>query len=161
MAAALAEAGYQVDRVLIDLDGRWWPLPGAVSAGPGAAALVPADFDDPAALGADGPLTSGAVLERLADDEPRPVVFIALHGPFGEDGTVQALLEAADLPYTGSGVAASAVGMDKALFKRLVRGLGLPVVDWREISGPALAGRPGRRPGRARGVRRGDRRSRA
>ena len=58
---------------------------------------------------------------------------IALHGPFGEDGTVQALLEAADLAYTGSGVAASAVGMDKALFKRLCRGIGLPVVDWREI----------------------------
>lgn len=134
VASALAEAGYDVNRVLIDLGGGWWRLPGAVSTGPGAAALVPADFDDPAILGADGPLTSGAVLERLADDDPRPVVFIALHGPFGEDGTVQALLEAADLPYTGSGVAASAVGMDKALFKRLVRGLGLPVVDWREIS---------------------------
>jgi D-alanine-D-alanine ligase len=60
-------------------------------------------------------------------------MFIALHGPFGEDGTVQALLEAADLAYTGSGVAASALGMDKALFKRMVRGLGLPVVDHREI----------------------------
>jgi D-alanine-D-alanine ligase len=60
-------------------------------------------------------------------------VAVVLHGPFGEDGTVQALLEAADLAYTGSGVAASAVGMDKALFKRLSRGLGLPVADWREI----------------------------
>ena len=154
VASALAQAGHDVNRVLIDLDGRWWRLPDGVDA-----ALVPAEFDDPAALGADGPLTSGAVLERLADDEPRPVVFIALHGPFGEDGTVQALLEAADLPYTGSGVAASALGMDKALFKRLVRGLGLPVVDWREVSGATLAGRPGRRPGRARGVRRRDRRS--
>ena len=54
----------------------------------------------------------------------RPVVFIALHGPFGEDGTVQALLEAAGIAYTGAGVAASAIGMDKAMFKRLVRGLG-------------------------------------
>jgi D-alanine-D-alanine ligase len=134
VASALAQAGHAVSRILIDLDGRWWRLPGAVSAGSSAAALVPTDFDDPAALGGAGPLTSGAVLERLADEQPRPVVFIALHGPFGEDGTVQALLEAADLPYTGSGVAASAVGMDKALFKRLVRGLGLPVVDWREIS---------------------------
>ena len=52
---------------------------------------------------------------------------IALHGPFGEDGTVQALLEAAGLAYTGSGVAASAIGMDKALFKRMCRGIGLPV----------------------------------
>jgi len=60
-------------------------------------------------------------------------VFIALHGPFGEDGTIQAVLEAAGLAYTGSGVTASAVGMDKAIFKRLVRGLGVPVADWREV----------------------------
>ena len=129
VAGALEHLGREVSRVLIDLDGRWWRLLGGVDA-----ALVPADYDDPAALGADGPLTSGAVLERLAAEQPRPVVFIALHGPFGEDGAVQALLEAADVAYTGSGVAASAIGMDKALFKRLVRGLGLPVVDWREVS---------------------------
>jgi D-alanine-D-alanine ligase len=60
-------------------------------------------------------------------------VFIALHGPFGEDGTVQALLEGAGLAYTGAGVAASALGMDKAVFKRLVRGIGLPVADWIEV----------------------------
>ena len=63
----------------------------------------------------------------------RRVVVIGLHGPFGEDGTIQAMLDAAGLAYTGSGVAASALGMDKALFKRLCRGLGLPVMDWREI----------------------------
>ncbi len=90
-------------------------------------------YDDPAALGADGPLPVGAALDRLAAEQPRPVVAIALHGPFGEDGTVQALLEAAGLAYTGSGVAASALGMDKSLFKRLCRGLGLPVADWREV----------------------------
>jgi D-alanine-D-alanine ligase len=72
-------------------------------------------------------------VQSLTDMEPSPVVFIALHGPFGEDGTIQAVLEAAGLPYTGSGVAASALGMDKALFKRMCRGLGLPVVDWREV----------------------------
>ncbi len=60
-------------------------------------------------------------------------MFVALHGPFGEDGTVQALLEAAGLAYTGSGVTASALGMDKAVFKRLARGIGLPVADWREV----------------------------
>lgn len=135
IALALARAGYAVDRVLIDLDGRWWPLAGAQSdPPPGAPSLAPADFDDPAARGATGPRSSGALLEELAALKPPPVVFVALHGPFGEDGTVQALLEAADLPYTGAGVAASAIGMDKAIFKRLVRGLGLPVVDWREIS---------------------------
>jgi D-alanine-D-alanine ligase len=61
-------------------------------------------------------------------------VFIALHGPFGEDGAIQGLLETAGLCYTGAGIAASAVGMDKALFKRLARGLGLPVVDWIEVA---------------------------
>jgi D-alanine-D-alanine ligase len=75
----------------------------------------------------------GAAIDRLAAARPAPVVAIALHGPFGEDGTIQALLEAAGLAYTGSGVAASALGMDKTLFKRLCRGLGLPVADWREI----------------------------
>ena len=69
-------------------------------------------------------------------------MFIALHGPFGEDGTVQALLEAADLAYTGSGVAASAIGMDKTIFKRLCRGIGLPVVDWREVRASAWAADP-------------------
>jgi D-alanine-D-alanine ligase len=57
-----------------------------------------------------------------------------LHGPFGEDGTLQALLEAYHLPYAGAGVAASAVGMDKVLFKRLVRGLGMDTVDWCEVT---------------------------
>jgi D-alanine-D-alanine ligase len=94
----------------------------------------PAAYDDPAALGADGPQTPAAAVERLAASDPAPVVLIALHGPFGEDGTVQALLETAGLTYTGCGVAASAIGMHKAIFKRLSRGIGLPVVDWREVT---------------------------
>ena len=61
------------------------------------------------------------------------MVFIALHGPFGEDGTVQALCEAARLTYTGAGVAASAIGMDKSIFKRLAGGLGMPVVPWLDV----------------------------
>jgi D-alanine-D-alanine ligase len=143
VAAALGHAGYEVERIVIDLDGRWWRLAGPGSQPPpGRTDLAPADFDDPAARGADGPYSSGAVLDELAARASRPVVFIALHGPFGEDGVVQALLEAADLPYTGSGVAASAVGMDKALFKRLVRGLGLPVVDWREVPAGRWASDP-------------------
>ena len=80
---------------------------------------------------------------------------IALHGPFGEDGTVQALLEAAGLAYTGSGVAASAIGMDKTIFKRICRGIGLPVVDWREVTAARWASDP-RPSGRARGLRRGE-----
>src|SRR5690242_17069055 len=57
------------------------------------------------------------------------VVFIALHGKGGEDGTVQGMLEMLGLPYTGSGVLASALAMDKAMTKRLLRGAGIPVID--------------------------------
>lgn len=127
---ALAASGYAVQPVLIDLAGSWWWLPSSHRREGRPAAA----YDDPSRLGADGPWAVGAAIDRLAGEEPRPVVFIALHGPFGEDGTVQALLEAAGLAYTGSGVAASALGMDKVLFKRLVRGLGLPVVDWLDVS---------------------------
>jgi D-alanine-D-alanine ligase len=129
IAEALAANGHPVEQVLIDLNGRWWRLPGDHRRDGRAAAA----YDDPAALGAQGPETMGAALDRLRAVEPKPVAFVALHGPFGEDGTVQAMLEAADLAYTGSGVTASAIGMDKAVFKRLMRGIGLPVVDWIEI----------------------------
>jgi D-alanine-D-alanine ligase len=129
IAAALADEGHPVEQVLIDLDGAWWWLP----AGHRRDDRTAAAYDAPSDLGAEGPLAVGAAIDRLAATRPAPVVVIALHGPFGEDGTVQALLEAAGLAYTGSGVAASALGMDKALFKRLCRGLGLPVADWREI----------------------------
>ena len=61
------------------------------------------------------------------------VVFPVLHGPFGEDGTVQGLLELADIPYVGCGVAASALGMDKSLMKEIFRAKGLPVVPFRVI----------------------------
>ncbi len=61
------------------------------------------------------------------------VAFPLLHGPFGEDGTVQGLLELADIPYVGAGVAASAVSMDKALMKAVFRAHGLPTVDWMVI----------------------------
>ena len=58
------------------------------------------------------------------------VVFPILHGPYGEDGTVQGLLELAGLPYVGAGVAASAVGMDKVLFKMIMEAEGVPVVPY-------------------------------
>lgn len=58
------------------------------------------------------------------------VVFPVLHGTFGEDGTLQGFLELADLAYVGAGVLGSAVGMDKGLFKDLMRAYGIPVVDW-------------------------------
>ncbi len=59
------------------------------------------------------------------------VVFPVLHGPYGEDGTVQGLLELANVPYVGPGVLASAAGMDKAVMKVLFAARGLPVVAWK------------------------------
>jgi D-alanine-D-alanine ligase len=58
------------------------------------------------------------------------VVWIMLHGPRGEDGTIQGLLELAGLPYVGAGVLASAVGMDKVAMKDMFRAHGLPIVDY-------------------------------
>ena len=57
------------------------------------------------------------------------VVFPLIHGPYGEDGTIQGLFELADIPYVGAGVAASAIGMDKALMKSIFKSAGLPVCD--------------------------------
>ena len=61
------------------------------------------------------------------------VLFPVLHGPFGEDGTVQGLFELAGIPYVGAGVTASAVGMDKALMKDVFRAHDLPVIDYMVI----------------------------
>ena len=130
IADSLAGSGYEVERLFIDLDGRWWEMPASAASG----RPRPGSFDDPAAAGARGPHQAAQALAGLAARPSPPVVFPALHGPFGEDGTVQALLEAYELPYAGAGVAASAVGMDKALFKRLVGGLDLPIVEWIEVT---------------------------
>ena len=83
-------------------------------ADPGAASLVPLGDSRAGSLRVD-------------------VVFPVLHGTFGEDGTVQGLLELASLPYIGAGVLASAVGMDKDVQKRLYKQAGLPVADWLAI----------------------------
>jgi D-alanine-D-alanine ligase len=69
------------------------------------------------------------LLMRLRDDAPE-VAFIALHGPGGEDGTVQELLEVLGIPYSGSGVAACARCADKVLAKHALRDAGLPTPDW-------------------------------
>jgi len=63
------------------------------------------------------------------------VVFPVLHGTFGEDGTIQGLLELAELPYVGAGVLASSASMDKEVMKRLARERGLPIVDYLVMSG--------------------------
>jgi D-alanine-D-alanine ligase len=135
IAGALAERGHAADGWLIDLDGRWWQLPASAM----DRAIPQGSYDDPAALGAKGPLTAAAALERLAGANPRPVVFPALHGPFGEDGTLQALLASTGLAYCGSGPAASAIGMDKAIFKRLCGAQEVPVVPWLEVRATEFA----------------------
>jgi len=85
-----------------------------------------------------GDAASSTALQRIESSEGLPpglrerldVVWIMLHGPRGEDGTIQGLLELAGLPYVGAGVLASAVGMDKVAMKDMFRAHGLPVVDY-------------------------------
>ena len=111
---ALDPARYAVTPVEIGRDGRW-ALPASArplleEGGSVAESLpVPADSSVPEALG------------------DVDVVLPLLHGPFGEDGTVQGLLELAGVPYVGAGVAASALCMDKDLFKKVLRDSGIPV----------------------------------
>lgn len=75
---------------------------------------------------------SGFLLGKLKEEVD--LVFPLLHGPMGEDGTIQGLLELAGIPYIGGGIAASALGMDKALMKALFCQQGLPVGDYRVFS---------------------------
>ena len=87
---------------------------------------------------------------RGEEDVSFGMVFPVLHGPFGEDGTVQGLCETARWPYAGAGVAASSVCMDKVLFRRLMEAYGLPLVEWasyhRRNSADALQEWSGRMP---------------
>jgi D-alanine-D-alanine ligase len=111
VVAALDPARYETVLVEIDKDGRW-----ALASGTGAL-----------------PESSIETLPVVADSAPAAtlgtvdVVLPILHGPFGEDGTVQGLLELAGVPYVGAGVAASALCMDKDLFKAVLRDRGIPV----------------------------------
>jgi D-alanine-D-alanine ligase len=123
---ALDPEKYEAVPIGITKDGRWLAgkpaqkmLPDVLkngervmlSADPNIAALIPIDEKPGGALRVD-------------------VVFPVLHGTYGEDGTVQGLLELAGLPYVGAGVLGSAVGMDKDVQKRLFRDAGLPVGDF-------------------------------
>jgi D-alanine-D-alanine ligase len=102
VAAGLREAGHEVVPVLLERDGRW------------------------TRDGAEVELRAGGGL--LGVD----VAFPVLHGPFGEDGTVQGLLECLDVPYAGPGVLAAAISIDKLTFKRLLAFHGIPQVDFCE-----------------------------
>ena len=110
---SLSDAGHSVTLVGIDLAGGWHLVDGASR--PLTAAGDPVTFSIP-----NGSLDHGG--RRLHFD----VVFPVLHGPFGEDGTVQGLLEVAGVPYVGAGVLASAAAMDKDVANRLLAHAGLP-----------------------------------
>ncbi|MDR3116153.1 MAG: D-alanine--D-alanine ligase [Treponema sp.] len=81
------------------------------------------------------PQSSGAI-SNIQTGKPEQfidVMFPLLHGPFGEDGTVQGLLKLADIPFVGAGVLGSAIGMDKDVMKRLLREAGIPIADFRVL----------------------------
>src|SRR5438552_828512 len=102
--------------------------PGAAVLAAGEAVVVP---PEPKKTGGSlTPFQSDSALARRASDRAInvDVIFPVLHGTFGEDGTIQGLLELADIPYVGAGVLGSAAGMDKDIMKSLFRAAGLPIV---------------------------------
>src|SRR5437588_2899447 len=129
---ALDPERYEVVPVGVTHEGQWVLAEEAakVLAAGGPAAL-------PASLSATGP--SVEPLATVGDELGRAgptVVLPLLHGPFGEDGTVQGLCELAGVPYVGAGVLGSAVAMDKVTAKRLVGEAGLPQARWIGLSEP-------------------------
>src|SRR5439155_27192126 len=85
---------------------------------------------------------AASIAEGLRALEGVDVVFPLIHGTHGEDGTLQGLLELAGIPYVGCGVAASAIGMDKALMKTVFRAEGLPVAAFKVVEREAWAQDP-------------------
>ena len=140
---AIDRTRYEPYLVYIDREGRWMlpegPAP-LLGDGTSLAGLVGAASPTEevtrlrthadhslAVSGGDDHLAARAAVRSLA--ESIDVAFLVVHGPYGEDGTLQGFLELAGIPYTGAGVLASAVAMDKVVFKDLMRGHGLPVVE--------------------------------
>ena len=131
---ALDPERYEVLTVEIDQAGRWalgsGPVPKALGSG-----SVPTDRPQ-----LPVPAASGEVAATLADVE---VVLPILHGPFGEDGRLQGLLEMAGVPYVGADHAASALCMDKDLFKAIMRDQGIPVTRNVTLRAGRAAGKAG------------------
>ncbi len=88
--------------------------------------------------------TSAPEMHAAANPIDVDVIFPVLHGTFGEDGTIQGLLELADIPYVGAGVLGSAAGMDKDIMKKLFRDAGLPIVKHVTVLRNAWRGEPAR-----------------
>lgn len=130
---ALDPGKYDVVLIGLAKDGRWLMCDAGNGGGTGTAALAIPEDGTPLALVPGG---KGQVLQFVAGEQkgrtaPRiDVMFPVLHGPHGEDGTVQGALELADVPYVGSSVMGSAAAMDKDVAKRLARDAGLPIVPF-------------------------------
>ena len=131
---ALDPAKYEVVPIGITREGKWLVgsaadkvLPGVLEHG---RPVIPSvDPSGPALISLDSQLARPRHSAAGID-----VIFPVLHGTFGEDGTVQGLLELAGIPYVGAGVLGSAAGMDKDVMKKLFRDAGLPVVPWILVS---------------------------
>ena len=128
----LDKSRFDVIPIAIDKDGKW--LLNDLSLIEQGARQLPVFKDSPAVVlppfpagGALAPLDAGKSLKTNAKVD---VVFPVMHGPLCEDGTIQGLLELADVAYVGCGVLGSAVGMDKDVSKRLARDAGILVVPW-------------------------------
>lgn len=126
---ALDRDKYEVVPIAITKAGKWLTSSEATNLLPSA---VMASADQHVAIFGD-PTERG--LARLGENEngkrdKLDVIFPVLHGTYGEDGTIQGLLEMADVPYVGCGVLGSAAGMDKVVMKRLFREAGLPIVEF-------------------------------
>jgi D-alanine-D-alanine ligase len=130
--AALDAERYEVIQVGITLDGNW--LTGANT----LEAFEKKDFSslisvipptEPASSQSLYVVRAAKTSARLEILGEVDVFYPVLHGPFGEDGTLQGLLELADAAYVGAGVAGSSVGMDKGIFKDVMRANGIPIVD--------------------------------
>jgi D-alanine-D-alanine ligase len=124
---------YDVVPIAISKEGRWLSPSESTAALPSeireilSSARSLAESDPIALLGDTGRRGLTVFEESGTGLVPLDVIFPVLHGTFGEDGTIQGLLEMADIPYVGCGVLASACGMDKAVMKILFRDAGLPI----------------------------------
>jgi len=149
--AAMDKDKYEIFPVGITKSGRWLTT-GDPMALLSAGVDAPPEAEDEAEqalpnLGGDPDLLPRRELVpglRRARFPVVDVVFPVLHGPYGEDGTIQGLLEIADLPYVGAGVLGSALGMDKAAMKSVFKAHGLPVVEHMLVLRKAWAAHPER-----------------
>ena len=129
---------YRINAVGISRDGEWQLAEGAVDA------LAAGPDSIPSRLEVAGPATSAAPVLAAAAASGTTVVLPLLHGPMGEDGTMQGVLELAGMPYVGSGVLASALSMDKAMAKQVLAQRGVPQAQWRSLREHELTpGTPG------------------